>query len=414
LRERGPRRVDGLTLIASKSGVVSVEASARLYGPPYLALLAVTLLGFASYSIVQTVLPLYVLELGGNATVVGFVVAAFSFPSVALRPVVGRLVDEWSRRGVHLAGTICLGVAGFLYMAPSVGAVLLTRVVHGVGWAAFNTGGGTAVAELAPATRRGEAAGMYNLMPGIANMVMPAAGLLLLASQGFVATFLAAGLIGLLAAVILWFGPLPPDRKAAGRERAGVWSSLVERQALLPMSLEFLFTLTTTLFWVYPPVFARALDIPVEQLTNYYVLVGVAVVLSRLIAGRYMDRLARRTALLLGAAMTACALATAGLATSVAVLALAGIFHAIATSLITPAAMAIAIEGSRDDRRGAAIATYSLGYQLGIGAGGFLWGAVIDAFGFPGPYLVAFASPLLLATAVVRNRAVLSERSMPG
>jgi MFS family permease len=390
--------------------VVSAGASTRLYNPPFIALLGVTLLGFGSFSIVQTVLPLYVLDLGGNATVVGFVVAAFSFPSVALRPVIGRLVDEWSRRGVHLAGTLCLGVVGFLYLTPSLAAVLLTRVLHGIGWAAFNTGGGTAVAELAPVTRRGEAAGIYNLMPGIANMVMPAAGLLILAAQGFAAAFLAAALFGLLAAMMLWRGPFPPDRRARRRSGAGFWGNLVERQALLPMSLEFLFTVTTTLFWVYPPVFARWLGVPVEVLASYYVPLGVAVVLSRLIVGRFIDRIARRTALLLGAAMTACALLVAGVAMSLPVLAVAGIFHSVATSLVTPAAMALAIESSSADRRGAAIATYSLGYQLAIGAGAFMWGGAIDAFGFPAPYLLALVSPLLLTVVVMKYASLLGHQ----
>ena len=213
--------------------------------------------------------------------------------------------------GVHIAGTLCIALAAFLYLIPFTAAVLLTRVVHGAGWAAFNTGGGTAVAELAPGTRRGEAAGIYNLMPGIANMVMPATALLLLAAEGFESTFLLAAVFGILAVAVLALGPSTPTRRAPAREGVRFWNSLLERSALLPLGLEFCFTLIQTLFWVYPPVFAQALGIPFEGLAAYYVPVGISVVLSRLIVGRRLDRVSRQSALLIGAGMAAAALAAA-------------------------------------------------------------------------------------------------------
>ncbi len=144
-----------------------------------------TLLGFGSFAVIQTTLPLYAVHLGASATGVGVLVAAFSIPSVALRPMIGGLVDGWSRRGVHLAGTAILGLAGFLYLVPNLVILLAVRAVHGAGWAAYNTAGGTAVAALAPAKRLGEASGIYNLMPGVANMLMPAISLVMVASHRF-------------------------------------------------------------------------------------------------------------------------------------------------------------------------------------------------------------------------------------
>ncbi len=374
-------------------------------------MLGVTLLGFGGFSIIQTILPLYVVALGGSATLVGFVVAAFSLPSVVLRPFIGRWVDERSRRAVYLVGTFTLGLAGFLYLVPHLAFVLLTRVLHGTGWAAFNTAGGTILADLAPPSRRGEAAGIYNLMPGVANMAMPTIGLVLLTAGGFALPFAVAALFGLLAAALLGFGPLPPDRPRA-RRRSRFWSALVERTALLPMSFEFLFALTSTLFWVYPPLFAQAMGIPLADLAGYYVPVGVALVMARIVVGRLLDRMSRATALLAGALSIASALVVASLATGVVVLAAAGILYALASSFVTPAAMAAAIDRAPDDRRGSAIATYSLGYQLAVGTGGFLWGGAIDAFGFPAPYVLALTSPALLAAvALTKGKRLTGSRS---
>ena len=330
--------------------------------------------------------------------------AAFSAPSVVLRPFIGQLVDSWSRRGVHLLGTACLGLITLLYLVPHLATVLVARVIHGTGWAAFNTGGGTTVAELAPASRRGEAAGIYNLMPGLANMAMPTLGLLLLKAGGFGAPLVAAALLGGTAALVLKLGPFLPDRSPSPRRGMRSWDAILERSAILPMGLDTLFTLTTTLFWVYPPLFARAHGIPLTDLATYYLLLGVALVTARLVVGRLIDRVARSTALLAGAAVTSVALGVASVADTALVLALAGVFHSFGSALITPAAMAVAIDGSSADRRGAAIATWSLGYQVGIGVGAVLWGTVIDRLGFPAPYLLALVSQALLIGLVVWRR----------
>ena len=90
---------------------------------------------------------------------VGLMVAAFSLPSVILRPWMGRLVDEWSTRGVMLAGMATLAVSSVAYLAQSFVALFTVRIVHGTGWAAFNSGGHTMVGRLAPPARRGEASG---------------------------------------------------------------------------------------------------------------------------------------------------------------------------------------------------------------------------------------------------------------
>ena len=68
--------------------------------------------------------------------------------------------------------------------------------------------------------------------------------------------------------------------------------SLIERRALLPMVLEFLWMSMNVLFFVFPPLFA-AKGIPVDELVLYYPIVGVALVVSRFVVGRRLDRLPR-------------------------------------------------------------------------------------------------------------------------
>jgi predicted MFS family arabinose efflux permease len=355
-----------------------------------------------------------ILELGGDAALVGLIVAVFSVPSVIVRPFIGRLVDEWSQRGVFLLGTVGLALSSFLYLVPGLVVVTAVRLLHGTSWAAFNTGGNTTLANFAPPERRGEAAGVFSLMPSLAHTIMPGVGLLLVAVAGTASAFLLAGCLASLALLVLLVGPFPAGPLSTKpREPGSFWSTLIERRALLPMWLEFLWMSVNTLFLVFPPVFVAAKGLPVSDLVVYYPIVGTVQIVARLVVGPLLDRVSRGVPLLAGAACGAVALAVAATADTVAVLTVAGSIYALGSAAMSPIATALAIDRAHPDRRGAAMATYSLGYQLGAGLGAAIWGAIIARWGFPAPFVAAIGAMLAIALIVVLARRDLLRAPLP-
>jgi predicted MFS family arabinose efflux permease len=77
-------------------------------------------------------------------------------------------------------------------------------------------------------------------------------------------------------------------------------------------------------------------------------------------------------------------------------LTIAGALYGFAAAFTSPTLMAAAIDRSAPARIGAAMATYSLGYQLALGVGAAIWGVVIDRIGYPAPYVLAAGSQLLV------------------
>lgn len=364
--------------------------------------------------LLQPVLPLLVLERGGDATLVGLIVAAFSFPSVLLRPVFGRLVDEWNHRRVYLAGLLGLGVSGVLYLVPSLAVVFLVRLLHGAAWGAFNTGGHSALAKLAPPARRGEASGVFNLMPGVAQLAGPAIGLAILTNVSFDAAFLSAAALGVAGFAVVLFGSLPlptapTHRRSEDESGLRGLRALLEPGAILPMALEFLFTSSFTLFLVYPPVFATRHGIALTDLTLYYPIYGGVLVASRFLLRRTMDRIPRRTIVAAGSSIAIAALVVAAAVQTLAGLTVAGGLYAFAAAFTSPTLMAAAIDRSDPRRLGAAMATYSLGFQMALGVGAAAWGVIIDALGYPAPYLAA-ATTQLVALGLLATRWTTRER----
>lgn len=375
-----------------------------LWSGPFTVLMVATLLGYCSNMMIAPVLPVFILEQGGDASLVGAIVAVFSIPSVVLRPSIGRLVDDWSRRGVFRLGLAGMVVSCAGYLAPSLLVMSGVRLLHGTAWAAFNTGANAALADMAPASRRGEASGLFSLMPSLSSMVMPTFGLLLLGAAGAWSVFAVATVLASAGLAVAMLGPWYREAIRERAEGGGYLRSLIERRALLPMVLEFLWMSTNVLFFVFPPVWAASKGIPVDQLVLYYPIVGIALVVSRFTVGRRLDRFPRGLPILAGVACGGAALLVATFAETVAMLTLAGALFAIGSSATSAMHMSIVMDRSDPHRRGAFMATYSLGFQLGFGVGAAIWGVLIDRLGFPSPYLAALVGMVLMVALVLISR----------
>jgi MFS family permease len=316
-----------------------------------------------------------------------------------VRPLIGRLTDAIGPRKVLLLGVAILSLSGLGYLVPALAVLLLVRVVHGIGWAAFNTGALASIATLAPATRRGEASGVYNVMPGIAQLVFPGLGILVAERAGLPVAFALSGAIAFAGVLIIGASP-----RTAPVARPQARSTYFDRAWLLPTTLEFLNSTCLILILAFPPVFALHKGIEFEELAIYYPLYGVVVVAVRLLARTYFDQVDRRLTISAAALVGIAGLGVGALAESVGLLTVSACMFGAATAVISPSTMALAIDRAGPGTAGAAMATYSMGIQLGLGVGAFTWGVFIDAFGFPSPYLGAIATyAVLLTLALAAN-----------
>jgi MFS family permease len=383
-----------------------VDVRPALYTLPFIGVCLVFLAGFAQNFLLQPTIPLLVVGLGGDATLVGIIFLIFSIPAVVLRPYIGRLADRLGTRRVLLIGSAGLAVAGPLYLIPNLLSLLVLRVAHGTAWAAFNTGAPSTMANLAPRARRGEASAAFDLMPGLAVLIMPTVALVLYQAGGVAAPLMLAAAMGVLALGLS--ARLIPTSVGARSNEASSGGGLLEPSAIVPMVFQLLMSSVVSLFVVYPPLFAASLGLPLGDLIAYYPVYGVVFVGSRIIAGRFVDRVPRATVLIVGATLTGIALLVAATATTIAGLTLGGVLYAVANGATTPAATALVIDHAPAGRIGAAMATYTLGFQFGSGLGAALWGVLIDSSGFLLPFLIGAALQFVMLGVVVARRSTLT------
>jgi MFS family permease len=238
---------------------------------------------------------------------------------------------------------------------------------------------------------------------GVASAIMPAVALWLLLWVGYAGVFLISALAAFLgAATVLGIQARARPRPPATGE--GFWRSLIEPTAVFPSVLEFLTKVPLGVGQIFIPMYALYRGIPIEQLAFYFLVYGLVSVLSRGTFGAWSDRVGRGWAIITGALILVAGLLLISQATNIVLLTLGGALFSSGLNASGPSVMALAVDRAPADRRGAAMATYSMSFQLGQGGGAALWGLLIEAFGFQFTYLAAAVPPLLATILAARLR----------
>jgi MFS family permease len=391
---------------SSKAAPAPVTNPGLLGNGRFRSVLVLAFLGFAIEQTVRAVLPLLILARGGDAVLVGLMVGAFALPSIVFRPLVGRLADTIEKRTLLRAGGFAASILPLGLLLPGVGLTLAVRFLQGTAWSFYSVANQALMARNSPVGRRGEASGLYMMMPALAALIAPALAVALFHAAGEDAPFLVASGIGVAALAVALRLPPPPAMTVAAIETGSgrfAWlASLVEPSALPGMVLTITFGSATTLFSIFGPVYAATHGEDAVALLIYFAVFGLAQVIALPLGGRLSDRFGRRRSITLGTVVAAGSLLVAA-SGGMAGFSLGAVGYAVAAALVNPAISAMAIERAPRGRIGSAMATYSIGYQVANGISGVAWGLMIGALGYPWPFVVAVGLQLLTFGLVRRG-----------
>jgi MFS family permease len=368
----------------------------KLWTGTYILVCAGAFLAYSNYALLSPTLPLFIDSLSGSSQMVGYALAAFSVVSFLVRPFIGRLADTWSTRGVFGFGALLVGVGSLAYLMPTLPAVFAGRMVQGAGWAGLNTGANTMAATLAPPERRGEASGYFQTAMMVAVGFLPAIALWLLGFTSFSLVFLLASIAGILSAAITTI--IRSTRRPAPVARnERLLESLYERGALLPSALLLLQNLPYPAAIFFLPLYAR--DIGVVEVAALFLVQGVVIVATQSGLGRLSDRIGRAPTIAAGLALAALGLVMLSQAAGFALLVVAGAIYVFGNSIAGPAILALVMDRANPAKLGAAMATYSLSFQIGNAGGALATGLLVALVGYRSMYLVTVL-PLLVGLII--------------
>ncbi|MDA8442956.1 MAG: MFS transporter [Peptococcaceae bacterium] len=368
----------------------------RLWTRDFLLIDLTSFLVFASFYYLLSTLQLYVVNLGGSVATVGLVMGLFTLVAVSLRPVVGQMLDARGRRVMLLAGLVIILVSFMIYpLIHALWWVLLIRVIHGIGWAVVPVAASTLIADVVPAKRRGEAMGYYSNFMDVAMAIGPFIGVLLLQAGSFSTVFFGAAItlvpaLFTIGAVHEKYQPMPERPKSPLLSRPAILPGLVMMSASIGYGAVVSFLPTLALHrGITGHIFG------ISDYAFYYIVYAITLLLTRGLWGRLSDRHGRKAAIIPGMLLLAAGTLILAFTNSLLLLLLVGIVYAAGFGSAQPAIMAWTVDRAGHSGWGAAVSTFFIAFDGGLGLGAIIMGAVIQHFSYRASFLAVTFITLL-------------------
>ena len=411
-RDVRPRRREGRT--RGTLGPVTLAAAVRRRLRERTSLprdvLVLGLIAFCvavGFGVLVPVLPVFARMFGVGNTAVGAVISMFALMRLAVSPLCGRLIGWVGERTVLATGIFIVAASsGLAGAAQSYEQLLVLRGVGGIGSAMFTVSAMTLLLGAVGPQMRGRASGFFQGGFLLGGMTGPAiGGLLALVSIRapfffYAGTLAVAGAVGLL---LLSRRPSPgttptahqspvPFRRVAADPRfqaacltnlAQGWTSFGVRSALIPVLVVEVLHRSTTWTGI---AFACA---------------AVAQTIALAPAGRFVDTVGRRPAMIGGGLLAGVSIMVVPFAPNLVVLVVALCAYGVAAAFLGTAPAA-SVGDAAGGGRGTPVAVFSMFADAGAIVGPIVAGLLADTFSYP--YAFGLGAALLLVAAAYSVR----------
>jgi MFS family permease len=335
---------------------------------------------FIALGAVLPVVPRYVdKQLGGNDVAVGVAVGALAVGAILLRPLAGRVGDRFGRRVLMVGGALVVAItAASAGLVASLGWLIATRVVMGLGEACFFVGGTTMATDLAPESRRGEAVSYWSVAVWTGLGFGPVIGEVLLDRSHYDRVWLAAGASALVAALVAL--ATTETRTAVHGDRG----KLIAPAAIRPGIILAATLLGITGFSIFLPLYGP--EVGVDDVGLVFLVYGVIVLAVRILGARLPDLLGPIRAGSIAIGSTALGLAIVAVWHADVGLIVGAVVIAIGSSFLYPSALLLALRGVPEQQRASVVGTLSAFFDFAGGAAGIVLGGLAAVSSYQGAF----------------------------
>lgn len=384
--------------------------------PREVAVLAAVAFAVAvGFGIVAPAIPVFARQFGVGETAAGAVISAFAFMRFISALAGGRMVERFGERVILSTGILIVAVStGLAGIAGSYEQLLVLRGVGGIGSAMFTVSAIALLFRVVGGTSRGRANGLFQGGFLIGGLIGPAMGGVLTEISLRLPFFVYAGTLlvaGGIAAVFLAKARL---RSANGGEDAGP-SRLEDEPPERPLGVgealrhpAYRAALMANFGTGWGLFGVRMSLIPLfvtEGLDESVFWVGVGFVCSSLThavlllpAGKYVDRVGRRPAMLRGAGVAAVSMLVLAFSGNLMLYLTAMLMFGVGSAYLGTAPGAVVGDVMRG-RGGRVVAVFQMASDLGAILGPLVAGRLVSSLSYPWAWS-ATAGVLLLGVVM--------------
>ncbi|MGW8428219.1 MFS transporter [Peribacillus simplex] len=378
------------------------QSRARLWTKDFVIVSSINFFITLIFYLLMVTLAIYAVnELDASTSEAGLISGIFIIGTLIGRLFIGRFIDSIGRKKTLFIGLIFFTLTTLLYFVDlGIGFLLVNRLIHGMAMGMASTATGTIVAQIIPATRKGEGIGYYSMSATLATAIGPFIGLYMAQHTSFQVIFsfcLALGVISLITAFFLYVPALKVTAKVT-ESKGFKLSNFIEPKAL-PISI-----ITLLLAFCYSSVLSfisfYAIEIKlVNTASFFFVVYAVAVLLSRPFSGPLMDRKGSNFIMYPAFMLFGIGLLLLSITTNSFTLLAAGFLIGLGFGNMQSSSQAIAVKLTPPHRMGMATSTFFIMLDAGLGFGPYILGFIIPVTGYSTLYVIL--GVVVIATSVL-------------
>jgi MFS family permease len=384
---------------------MNIHSGDKLWTSNYILLALGNLFMATGFYFLLPTLPVYVVDvLGARKQDVGLILAAYTVSALIIRPFTGIALDIWGRKWIYLVSFLLFTLMIAAYPLMTTFAMLMVlRFLHGFAWGVNTTSGSTTVVDIIPAAKRGRGIGYFGMSYTISMAIGPMLAFMVLAAGGYTSMFMAASVIAFAGLILVLFVRYPTYKLHTGPVRLS-WNRFIEKTSL-PMAIpQVLFGMTYGGVVAFITLYAKQLNI--RETGTFFLVIALGIFISRMFAGRIFDNRGPFLLMVSGFSISLVGYLVLALDRNLPGFLVAAFLIGIGSGVLMPTLNTMVNNVVPMQRRGAANATITTAFDLGIGGGSLLLGIVAEAAGFPLMYGICAMLSLaaLLVYIVYVNR----------
>ena len=365
------------------------QIASKFWTKNFILILIANFATFFGFYMLLPTLPIYVKVLTGQETLAGLAMGIFLISAIFIRPFAGRAVDSYGRKGIFILGLIIFFLCTLaLNWARTLFLLFLIRFIQGFSWGYGNTAATTIVSDVLPKHRLAEGMGYFGLSMSIAMGVAPALALYIIGKYSFNLMFNVSSFAVFFAAILAIFITYHKVEKIVSKEKP-IKSKLFEKTALHPSLVAFFVTLNYSSILSFLALYG--VDLKIVNIGLFFSAFAVSITLTRPFLGRLADKKGYDIVMIPGLLMMIVTMLLLFKAQSLPLFITAGVIYGIGIGAVQPTLQAMSVLNVSASRRGAANGTFYTFYDLGVGLGSIIWGAVAHTMGYSLMYLSTIA-----------------------
>jgi len=365
---------------------MSADSAGKLWNRSFILLALGNLFMVIGFYFLMPTLPVYVVDIiGAHKHDVGYILAAYTISALIIRPFTGMAIDIWGRKWIYIGSFALFSlILGIYPLMHSLAMLLLLRFIHGFAWGITTTSGSTSVVDIIPVQKRGRGIGYFGMSFTISMALGPLIALYILALSGFTTMFITAAMFAFIGLIMIFFVKFPKTHLHTGPIRI-TGDRFIEKTSMPVAIPQILFGMTYGSVISFITLFAK--EINIDKTGQFFIIIAIGIFLSRLFTGQIFDSRGPYLLMIAGFVISIVGFFLLALLQTTFGFLISAFFIGIGSGILMPTIQTMVNNMVGITRRGAANATISTAFDLGIGMGSLLLGFLSEIIGLANMYL---------------------------